>query len=234
MKRLKSLKDIQELKIGPREKKRSSPKAEARAPEPAPAPSVSDDGGDIFHQAMDGVEPLKDSGRRVPPAVQEPVVPAQIGADEMKALRDLVDGKIEFAVEFTDEFLQAHVLGMDSRIFRKLRAGAYSCEAHLDLHGLNSEQAYFALADFIRSSYLNEKRCVLVVTGRGRNSPDGQPVIKQEVQRWLTKDPLKRVVLAFCTALPRDGGAGAMYILLRKSRKSHGKIVWDRLPLDRE
>jgi DNA-nicking Smr family endonuclease len=230
MKRFKSLEDISALKIEAKKKRTPVPKPEPPAPEVPPQ-----DCGDPFETAMRGVKPLGGSGRQIPAEVQEPPLPSRSGAEpEMQVLRDLVDGKIEFSVDQTDEYLQAHVLGMDSRIFRKLKAGAYSIEAHLDLHGMNADQACVALIEFIRASYLGEKQCVLVVTGRGRNSPLGLPVIKQEVQRWLTKDPLKRVVLAFCTALPREGGAGAMYVLLRKSKKAGGKIIWDRLPLRAE
>ena len=46
------------------------------------------------------------------------------------------------------------------------------------------------------------------------------------------KKEIKRVVLAFCTALPKHGGAGALYVLLRQYRKTQGKILWDRLPPD--
>jgi DNA-nicking Smr family endonuclease len=227
MKRFKSLEDISALKIEPKRKMRPTRTVELSTREDCPP-----DNAKIFDQAMEGVEPIKGGGRQMPLEVPVPLKPCRnVTAPEMQVLEDLVNGKIEFSIDQTDEFLQAHVLGMDSRIFRKLKAGTYSLETHLDLHGLNTEQACFALNEFIRSSYLGEKRCVLVVTGRGRNSPLGLPVIKQEVQHWLTKDPLKRVVLAFCTALPRDGGAGAIYVLLRKSKKGRGKIVWDRLPL---
>jgi len=52
-------------------------------------------------------------------------------------------------------------------------------------------------------------------------------VLRERLQAWLTRDPFKRIVLAFCTALPKHGGAGALYVLLRK-RKKDGKINWER------
>jgi DNA-nicking Smr family endonuclease len=52
-------------------------------------------------------------------------------------------------------------------------------------------------------------------------------VLKEELKTWLTRDPLKRVVLAFVTALPRHGGAGALYVLLRKYKKIKGKVRWE-------
>ena len=75
----------------------------------------------------------------------------------------------------------------------------------------------------MREQYVHNKRCVLLIPGRGKNSPLGVGVLKKEVQHWLTREPLKRVVLAFCTALPKHGGTGALYVLLRKYKKPEEK-----------
>jgi len=60
------------------------------------------------------------------------------------------------------------------------------------------------------------KRCVLVVHGRGLHSKDQRPVLKEAVVNWLGRTGLRKQVLAFCTARPYDGGAGALYVLLRR------------------
>jgi DNA-nicking Smr family endonuclease len=117
---------------------------------------------------------------------------------------------------------------MDPLVTAKLRAGQYSPEASMDLHGQNAEQARAALINFIRHAYNKGQRSLVVVTGRGKNSPGGLGVLRKSMQEWLTRNPLKRVVLAFCTAKAKDGGTGAVYILLRKLKKSNGKIQWDR------
>ena len=93
-------------------------------------------------------------------------------------------------------------------------------------------EAYAALTTFIKMSYNKGKRTVLLIPGRGKNSPEGYSVLRDSLERWLTRNPFKRVVLAFCTAQPKDGGAGALYVLLRKYKKSRGKIQWDRTPSD--
>lgn len=53
-------------------------------------------------------------------------------------------------------------------------------------------------------------------------------VLREKLQSWLTQDPFKRVVLAFCTAQSHDGGPGSVYVLLRKYRKK-GRIYWERM-----
>ncbi|MBO4316809.1 MAG: Smr/MutS family protein [Mailhella sp.] len=158
--------------------------------------------------------------------------PASFDPGEASLMRDFMDGRHEFALNATDEYVEAHVVGLDYETIAKLHNGQFSPQAHIDLHGLNSAQAYINLTAFFRNAYNRGHRTVLIVTGRGNNSPAGIPVLKNKVCEWLTKEPFRRAVLAFCTAKQEDGGAGAMYVLIRKRRKKEGKIYWDRTPED--
>lgn len=182
---------------------------------------------DAFLLAMKQVSPLSGRGRAVPPAVNPQTPPP--AADT--SLQDFLDGKLEFALSFTDEYLEGHVVGLDPLIMGKLRSGSLSPEAHLDLHGLNVLQAFETLRGFMRGSWYKGLRTVLLVPGRGKNSPDGIGILRSKLQTWLTQEPFKRIVLAFCTAQPHDGGPGSIYVLLRKFRKK-GRIYWERLPAD--
>lgn len=191
--------------------------------------AVSEEDADAaaFLQAMVQVNPLQARGRDVAPE-PEPGTPPPQGE---LSLQDFMEGRLEFALSLTDEYLEGHVVGLDQMIMNKLRAGSLSPEAHLDLHGLNAMQAFEALRGFMRGCWYKGLRTVLVVPGRGRNSPDGMGVLREKLQNWLTQDPFKRVVLAFCTARPHDGGPGSVYVLLRKYRKK-GRIYWERTPAD--
>jgi DNA-nicking Smr family endonuclease len=204
----------------------------------APAPAAEDDLA-VFERAMSGVAPLAapakgTRGREVPARDPEdapgaaPAGEIDPDAETRARLLDLVEGKVEFDLEYTDEYIHGHVRDLDAKIFRQLKTGQLSIEGHLDLHGCNAEQAYLALLQFLKSGYLQGQRCLLVIPGRGRNSPGGQSVLKDGLQAWLTRDPLRRVILAFATALPKHGGAGALYVLLRKSKKAQGKVFWER------
>ncbi len=184
----------------------------------------------IFTQAMAGVQNLNGSGRAVP--LLPPAPKPALKPKPVHPLQDFLDGKIEFSLEYTEEYLEGHVKGLDSQVINKMKAGAYSFEAHMDLHGLNAAQAWEALVGFFRSSYHKGHRCVLVVPGRGLNSPGGTGILRERLQTWFTKEPFKYVILAFSTALPKHGGAGALYVLLRKQKKSRGKIAWDIIPPD--
>lgn len=211
--------------------KAGEPPLSAPAQEPPASPAMCDDAADAeedaFLLAMRQVAPLAGKGRAVAPPVN-PLAPPP-SADT--SLQDFLDGKLEFALSFTDEYLEGHVVGLDPLIMGKLRSGSLSPEAHLDLHGLNVMQAFETLRGFMRGSWYKGLRTVLLVPGRGRNSPDGVGVLRGKLQTWLTQDPFKRVVLAFCTAQPHDGGPGSIYVLLRKFRKK-GRICWERMPAD--
>lgn len=198
----------------------------------APPQDASVENGDdqAFTAAMRGVTPLMGKGRSVAPELTPPAPPPPEGSDN--PLQDFMEGKIEFALASTDEYVEGHVLGLDLITVGKLQAGRYSPESHLDLHGLNAVQAFQALVGFVKGAYLKGQRTLLVVPGRGRNSPHGMPVLRTKVQEWLTQEPFRRVILAFCTARSADGGPGALYVLLRKYKKNHGKVYWDRKPAD--
>ncbi len=199
--------------------------SQARALEAAMNPTSEK----LFLDAMSDVSPLHGKGREVIAEKPQPTTPR---IEENNPLQEFMEGKVAFTLAATDEYVEAHVIGLDLAQVVKLQAGQFSPEAHIDLHGLNAPQAYESLIGFIRSAYMHGRRTVLVVCGRGKNSPSGVGVLRERVQEWFTQDPFKRVILAFCTAKPSDGGAGALYVLLRKWRKSKGKVYWDRKPTD--
>jgi DNA-nicking Smr family endonuclease len=226
---MKSLKDLQKIKIAPKKKKK---------PEPEIAEKPRQDQGsgdkDVFFRAMQGVKPLDGKGRDIAPAGRIKRVDPIEDDNSLDVLSKLVNGHIEFDIEYSDEYIQGHVHGINSKTFRRLKAGNLSLQAHLDLHGNNAHQARILLLNFMREQYINNKKCVLIIPGRGRNSPLGSPVLRNEVQTWLTQEPLKRIVLAFCSAQPRHGGTGALYVLLRNYKKTGGKIFWDKFFIDLE
>ncbi|QLA15889.1 Smr/MutS family protein [Desulfolutivibrio sulfoxidireducens] len=212
------------------QKKKPEP---VRVPQrPDPESALGDEGEEhLFNRAMAGVRPMDGAarGREVAPkaAPETRTPPADTDALGRNALLDLVAGTVEFELSFSDEYMQGFVKDIDQKVFRQLRAGQFSPEAHLDLHGQNADQAQLTLLHFVREHYMAGKRCLLVIPGRGANSPGGLPVLKEELKTWLTRDPLKRVILAFATAQPRHGGAGALYVLLRKFKKIKGKVRWE-------
>lgn len=237
-----SLNDLSGIKKKfPKKRKGDAPDA-SQAPALEPPKVLPDALGDalededVFARAMVGVQSLsgRSGGREVGAKPSPPVTPsldnAGLGGEQawvVEYLRNLVQGNVDFELSYSEEYMHGYVQGLDRKVLGKLKAGQFSAEAHLDMHGLNALQARDAVYDFLRTQYHLGRRCVLLIPGRGRNSPGGQALIREELPMWLTNEPLRRVVLAFCTALPQHGGAGALYVLLRKFKKNTGKVRWD-------
>src|SRR5690606_28181951 len=129
------------------------------------------------------------------------------------------------------EHAQGGAPGIDRRTQLRLKRGQLPIEARVDLHGLTREQAHAGLNTFLARQAALGRRCVLVITGKGR--PDWQRpdwgsseretgVIRRALPGWLADHPNKDRVLAFATAQPQDGGAGAWYVLLRRRRGETG------------
>lgn len=191
---------------------------------------VSSDETSLFVRAMDGVKPM-DSDRIIPePPKTETVIHSiqenirRQDKEVMDTLEALTSGRSHFDITCTGEYLEGHIIPMDPTTLRKLKAGEFTTQALLDLHGHTKEEARVALTSFVSNAHAMGSRALLVIHGRGLKSSDG-PVLKELVVRWLTTGSLSPLVLAFCSARPCDGGTGALYVLLKRKPK---KARWKR------
>jgi DNA-nicking Smr family endonuclease len=116
------------------------------------------------------------------------------------------------------EIAHGDVAGVDKRTAQRMRRGQLPIEARIDLHGLTEEDAHRALASFIVGAQHAGRRCVLVVTGKGLRQDGRTGVLRRNVPRWLNEAPIRARILAFCHAQPKDGGEGALYLLLRRRK----------------
>ncbi len=168
----------------------------------------ADTEADVFRQALDGVTPLKPSGRVAPgkPPRHPPVRPAAAAAVNPDALSDHGAGETALT-----EFLRN---GVSRMTLRKLRRGQWPPEDSLDLHGLNSDAARRLLLEFLGEATRRGLRCVAVVHGKGWHTQGGEGVLKVRARHWLTQCA---EVLAFCEAPLHGGGGGAVWVLLRSA-----------------
>ncbi len=102
--------------------------------------------------------------------------------------------------------------GVDRRTAERLRRGQLPIEARLDLHGHTRESAHRALSGFLAAAWESGRRVVIIVTGKG------QGILKDAVPRWLNESPNRGRILLVSQAQPKDGGGGALYVLLRRRR----------------
>lgn len=176
---------------------------------------LSDEDKALFREFMRSVKPLEEQSKRV--KVSKPKPPIR----PKKTIRQEVQEKKEYYLSdmIVDTVLSETILSyahpsLSSQRFKALRNGAIPWEARLDLHGLKSESARDTLCQFIQGQAENNKRCILIIHGKG-GYQGAPPVIKNLLNRWL---PQFAEVLAFHSALPRDGGNGAVYVLLKRNR----------------
>ena len=133
--------------------------------------------------------------------------------DDAAVLRDCLSDEFDASTLLdTDEALSFRRPGIGPDVTHKLRKGDWSIQREIDLHGLRSEEARVALAEFIRLAHRQGLRCLRVVHGKGLGSPGKTPVLKSKVHSWLVQ---KSQVMAFVQAKPAEGGAGALVVLLK-------------------
>lgn len=172
---------------------------------------ISEKDREVFAKAMRGVkrlQPVDVVGSNRPPtnARKSRTTRTDLLTESLNA-PDLINSIEQIGEEIA--FCRSE---LSRKVFRQLRGGRYAIEAETDLHGLTVSQAKPHLREFICESAKYGLGCVHVIHGKGLSSGPGGPVLKGKVQQWLTQWD---EVLAFVTALTRDGGSGAIYVLLR-------------------
>jgi DNA-nicking Smr family endonuclease len=169
----------------------------------------------LFERAMADVVPLW-KAERLPDKV--PAAPKHQQSTEndltMNALHELVHTGRGYRVADTPEYIEGTGYQVPPGIARELHRGTFSIQAHIDLHGMTVPIACEAFSAFMRDALQRGYRAVLVVHGRGLSSPT-DPVLKSKVVQWLTSGTWRKWVLAYTSARPCDGAAGATYVLLR-------------------
>jgi DNA-nicking Smr family endonuclease len=170
---------------------------------------------ELFGHAVKNVKAL---GWSDVPLQNRPPVEIEPQNDELEALRALEEfiQNEDVATELVPGYIEGVVHAKDRLYLDDLRSGRFSVQAWLDLHGMNREEARFALDEFIMESVRASLSCVRVIHGRGRHSHKQQSILKDLIQRWLCSRRLGRHVIAYTSARRYDGGDGAVYILLRR------------------
>ncbi|HBZ70973.1 MAG TPA: DNA mismatch repair protein MutS [Deltaproteobacteria bacterium] len=176
------------------------------------------DGGDTdpadraaLDAALSGVKPLRRGAVLARPSSRTATKPAPRVREESPPEQH------PFQIVTSGERVEGVAVGVDRAWLRRLRAGDVRVESRVDLHGLNARSAHVAVRRALERAHADGRRCVLVVHGRGLHSPEG-PVLRAFLLRWLTESRVAPIVMAFASARPRDGGDGATYVLLRRSR----------------
>jgi DNA-nicking Smr family endonuclease len=205
------------------------PAADPPKSKPVP-PQPEDDGAELFLQAMGGVRQLQSTKqvggttstaspflspeKRIPK-----IAPADNAATEI-FLEEI--GRLKLEVKFTETLPDEDELKpLSGNRLRQAKRGIISVNRQLDLHGLTRDEALKELPRFLRNARAKGCAAVLVITGKGLNSPEG-PVLQQLVAGWL-RDAGREFVVEFSPAPREMGGSGAFVVFLRPLQQSPPK-----------
>lgn len=178
---------------------------------------ITPEDSDLFRQTIGKVQAVKSD--KV--LLVEDNKPKPFPKSQNFNVEERLSGAVESDIEKVglEDSLSFMAPGLQHNILKKLRKGHFGLDAEIDLHGLNSNEAKRQLLRFLHDCVEGGCRCVHIVHGKGYRSTDNHPVLKNNLNLWLRQH---KDVHAFCSAPPKDGGTGAVFVLLQVSGKYDG------------
>jgi len=174
----------------------------------------TDDEQQLFRDAMQGVKPLDSNKHRNRASLK--TRPAAIRKRAPQTTSTIRDTLSDDFIPPCDDHLEFMRPGVQKAYMKLIRNGKVAIEDDIDLHGYQRDDARKTLLGFLEHAQSQGYKLVRVVHGKGYNSSDNKPVLKAMVNKWLQSIP---EVLAFVSTTPRDGGIGAVYVLLKKQQQ---------------
>ncbi len=181
---------------------------------------ISEQESQLFRNSVGDITPLKSNQTTLHPqfgnsnsCIKQHDKPVSNVKSRHYSLEDPLEWKK------ADDILSFTKNGMPPKRLRALKRGQILIEATLDLHHYTAFTAFEALKGFIATCNAEHKKCILIIHGKGNLSQQSKPVLKSHLNEWLRKF---QEVLAFHSAIPKHGGTGALYVLLKR-KKIHEK-----------
>lgn len=179
----------------------------------------------LWHRVAENIAPLPPKKKRKAAKIKIDALPTKpalpVKPERKKPAAPPLPSKPP-APPVLPELAHGRAPGLDARSHDKLRGGKMPIEARIDLHGHTLDAAHRALIRFMDEAWERERRVLLVITGKGsRKGEDGETpraTLRESVPRWLNERHLRPRVLAISQAQPKHGGAGALYVLLKRRR----------------
>ena len=168
----------------------------------------------LFRQSVGPVKTVKNDSLLLTPTEKPKPYPKQKDIKHVTKFEESPDLEIEKL--YQEDSMSFIAPGLQKNVIKKLRKGYFGFDASIDLHGLTSVEASQQLSKFLYFSIEDGFRCVHIIHGKGYGSSNNQPVLKNGINIWLRQHPN---VQAFCSTPPKDGGTGAVFVLLKLAEK---------------
>jgi len=182
--------------------------------------AMTDDDFSLFRVAMRGVKPLEcdraETGLRKTDNRQF----ARLREAASRGVERLAQAALsdQFVIDvLPEERLLWAANGVQKSQMQRLSRGQFGFDGSLDLHGFNVERAREQLQAFLAEGQRLKVRCARVVHGKASSCANKPALLKSHINSWLRQHP---AVLGFASCLPRHGGSGAVYVLLKREDES--------------
>lgn len=167
----------------------------------------------LFKEMIGAIRPLKHSAKKT---FSENTIKnkTKLGKSNLKSENyvslNLSDYYTEILnAEATIEYMSEGT-ALSPQLIEKIRRGEYPKEQTIDLHGETINSAREILSTFLQQAYHEQRRGLFIIHGKGKHA-----ILKNHVVHWLKQIPW---VIYFCSATSREGGAGALYVLLKRKK----------------
>ncbi len=171
--------------------------------------NLTTEDSDLFRQAIGNVQPIKNDKAHIKTKSPKPYPKVKAAHSHDNWQREV---NLEVDAVSHEQTLIFTASGVQKAVLTKLRKGFFGIQGEIDLHGLTTEAAKRELLNFLQNSVDRGCRCVHIIHGKGYRSNEAQPVLKNYINRWLREH---KDVNAFCSAPQKQGGAGAVLVLLK-------------------
>lgn len=174
---------------------------------------LSEDEHALWTAVTRAIKPLRRRKTMPPEEIAPPVLPPRKLAKVAKA--------VPLAAPPTARAAPPPLAPLGRRMRQKIGRGAEQIEARIDLHGMTQASAHSALVHFLHRAQRDGVRVALVITGKGKAGADPHAergVLKRQVPLWLESPELRPLVVGFEAATIGHGGAGALYVRMRRPR----------------
>ena len=181
---------------------------------------------DLWHRVTRNVVTRRSPAK--PAALKEPVVKARPDASKPSPMQEAARSRITGNPKPVK--IQPPppppLLEMDRRQRQRIARAPIMHDDMIDLHGMRQQRAFEVLGRFLRDAQARNARIVLIITGKGRSNaspssdwrPEAAGVLRRVVPLWLQSAAIRGQILGFEEAAIAHGGAGALYVRLRKGR----------------
>ena len=107
-------------------------------------------------------------------------------------------------------------LSLDNKTKKQIKRKKLIFDSIIDLHGKTEAQAYKLIKNFIKNSYLNNSKNIMIITGKGANN---QGKLRLKTPLWLKSEELSKYVVGFTNLPNNKGGEGALFVKLKNINK---------------